>query len=290
MVQPVRVVLVVAVAAALVLVVHRSMLTMERRGWVYYRTRRRGAMGAAAMFAVTDVLQPSARSAVLEQEAQQRRGPRRPAPGDGGHTEDVIETARLLIRPTRPEDLPALRVIRALEEVRRWWGPAPQQDVGPEGEHDAGQDWEVERLTVLLDGRVLGLVEVSEETDPDYRHAGIDIYLDPSVHGRGLGTEAVDGVARYLFEQRGHHRVTIDPAAENVRAIACYRRVGFRAVGVLRRYERTSDGHWRDGLLMDLLPDDLRSPAPPAPSASPASTGGPAVPRPSGPRADPSGS
>jgi aminoglycoside 6'-N-acetyltransferase len=51
--------------------------------------------------------------------------------------------------------------------------------------------------------------------------------------------------------------VTIDPAAHNAAAIACYRKVGFREVGIMRRYERAPDGTWHDGLLMDLLPEDL---------------------------------
>jgi aminoglycoside 6'-N-acetyltransferase len=64
-------------------------------------------------------------------------------------------------------------------------------------------------------------------------------------------------LARWLVEERGHHRVTIDPAAANARAIRCYERVGFRPVGAMRRYERGPGGDWRDGLLMDLLPEEL---------------------------------
>jgi aminoglycoside 6'-N-acetyltransferase len=64
-------------------------------------------------------------------------------------------------------------------------------------------------------------------------------------------------LAGWLFEERGHHRVTIDPAAANERAIRAYERVGFKRVGVLRRYERGADGAWHDGLLLDLLPEDL---------------------------------
>ncbi len=73
----------------------------------------------------------------------------------------------------------------------------------------------------------------------------------------GVGSDAVRTLARYLFEERGHHRITIDPAAHNERAIRSYQRVGFRPVGVMRRYERGPDGSWHDGLLMDLLPEDL---------------------------------
>ena len=63
---------------------------------------------------------------------------------------------------------------------------------------------------------------------------------------------------RYLFEERGHHRLTIDPALANEGAIRCYEAVGFRRVGS-SQYERTDDGTWRDGLLLDLLAGDRRS-------------------------------
>jgi aminoglycoside 6'-N-acetyltransferase len=64
-------------------------------------------------------------------------------------------------------------------------------------------------------------------------------------------------LARFLFEERGHHRITIDPAAANEPAIRCYAKVGFRPVGIMRQYERGADGRFHDGLLMDLLRDEL---------------------------------
>jgi aminoglycoside 6'-N-acetyltransferase len=33
--------------------------------------------------------------------------------------------------------------------------------------------------------------------------------------------------------------------------------VGFRTVGVMRQYERSADGNWHDGLLMELLAGEL---------------------------------
>lgn len=65
-------------------------------------------------------------------------------------------------------------------------------------------------------------------------------------------------LARHLFDDRRHHRLVIDPAAANTRAIRAYERVGFRAVGVMRAYERGADGTWHDNLLMDMLADELR--------------------------------
>ena len=97
----------------------------------------------------------------------------------------------------------------------------------------SGPDWQLDlsgssaRLAVLVDGAVCGLIQYDEETDPMYRHAGIDIFLDPAVHGQGLGRDAVATLARFLMNRRGHHRLVIDPAAENAAAVRCYTGGGF---------------------------------------------------------------
>lgn len=101
------------------------------------------------------------------------------------------------------------------------------------------------------------MIQWYAEEEPDYRHAGIDLFLDPAVHGRGLGTDAVRTLARHLVDVHGYHRLIIDPAADNIAAIRCYTKVGFRPVGIMRQYERGPDGTWHDGLLMDLLATEL---------------------------------
>ena len=73
-----------------------------------------------------------------------------------------------------------------------------------------------------------------------------------------MGTEAIRLLPRRLFEGRGHHRLTIDLAADNAAAIRAYEKAGFRPVGVMRDYERGPDGAWHDGLLMDMLEEELR--------------------------------
>jgi aminoglycoside 6'-N-acetyltransferase len=79
-----------------------------------------------------------------------------------------------------------------------------------------------------------------------------------ALHGRGVGREAMRLAIRHFIEQ-GHHRFTIDPAADNERAIRAYAALGFKPVGVMRRYERAPNGNWQDGLLMDLLADEFLS-------------------------------
>lgn len=112
-------------------------------------------------------------------------------------------------------------------------------------------------FVIEADGRVIGAIQYEEEEDPMYRHAGIDIFISASHWDRGYGSEAVRTVARHLFGELDHHRLSIDPAADNERAIRAYEAAGFRRVGVMRRYERGPDGTWHDGLLMDLLAEEL---------------------------------
>lgn len=116
-------------------------------------------------------------------------------------------------------------------------------------------------FVITVSGEPVGVITFEEECDPDYRSASIDIGLLSGATGRGIGTDAVRTVAEWLLTERGHHRITIDPAATNGRAIRTYEKVGFRPVGVMRKYERGPDGVWRDSLLMDMLAGELQDPA-----------------------------
>ncbi len=164
----------------------------------------------------------------------------------------ALRGRRVLLRRGRPEDVDRLAQIRGEPEVLRRWGTFDAEEIREEFiDVDEG-------FVIEVDGEVVGAIQYYEETDPMYRHAGMDIFLTTARHGQGLGTEALRVLARHLFEERGHHRLTIDPAADNEAAIRAYERVGFRRVGIMRRYERGPDGAWRDGLLMDMLREDFR--------------------------------
>lgn len=173
----------------------------------------------------------------------------------------VLRGGLVTLRPAGPADVPALARIRATPQVYRRWGGGEDLSAAV---IEALDDPDLRVLTIEQDGRVVGAIQWEAEEDPDYRHASIDIYLDPAVHRRGLGADAVRTLARHLIHDHGHHRLVIDPAADNAAAIRCYAKVGFRPVGVMRRYERGPDGTWHDGLLMDLLAEELVAAAPDA--------------------------
>lgn len=157
----------------------------------------------------------------------------------------------VVLRPADAAHVPMFMEILGHPDISKWWGGydlhrVRRELLGPHG------------YAIELAGEVIGLIIYREELDPDHRHAAMDVAVAPDHHGQGLGCDAMRALAAFLFRSRGHHRVVIDPAADNERAIRSCGRAGFRPVGIMRRYERGPDGQWNDGLLMDLLAEDLR--------------------------------
>jgi aminoglycoside 6'-N-acetyltransferase len=148
------------------------------------------------------------------------------------------------LRPTVDADAPALLAILDQPDVAEWWC---------RDEWERLDDSEAVTFTIVLGGAVVGCIQYHEETDPDYFSAAVDIFVSTAVHGRGAGSDAMRTLIAWLIDARGHHRLTVDPAAVNARAIHVYEKLGFRPVGVLRQYERVAGGGWRDALLMELL-------------------------------------
>src|SRR5436190_18681267 len=137
----------------------------------------------------------------------------------------TLRTERLTLRPIADRDIELLLEIVNDSE---WWGqPNDAEDIRFDGM----------AFTIEVDGEVAGWLGVTEENDPEYRHAGLDITLAPANQDRGIGPEALRAVIDWLIA-KGHHRFTIDPAAHNHRAIRAYEKVGFKRVGRLRKYER----------------------------------------------------
>lgn len=158
-----------------------------------------------------------------------------------------LQGERVSLEAVGPEHVEPLKEMRASPEVVRWWEPA-------------GEGWpftlepQVEGLVILVDGEPAGYVQFTEESDPMAKHADVDIFLGTVYQDQGLGTDALRTIVRHLLEQRGHHRITLSTSVENARAIHCYKKVGFRTVGTLRKSALSHrSGQWEDELLMELV-------------------------------------
>jgi len=155
-------------------------------------------------------------------------------------------TEQIDLQPLDARHVKALRALHQQPGVSKWWGPMEPEFPFEEPEST--------RFAIVVDGSVAGLVQYGEEKWPANRHAWIDIFVGDDYAARGIGTEVMRRTIRMLIDERGHHRITIDPAVENEPAIRCYEKAGFRRIGILERsYREAWSGEWRDELLLELV-------------------------------------
>ena len=175
----------------------------------------------------------------------------------------------LTLRLLTAQDLPLLHDWLNRPHIVRWWGGESArpslQDVVAQYQPDALARERVTAYIVLLDQVPIGYAQAyvtlgagggwwEDETDPGVR--GIDQSIgEPHLLGQGLGTRLVRTLAETLFRDPAVTRIQTDPAPDNLRAIRCYQKAGFRIV----REIVTPDG---PAVYMVRDRDD---PAPPAP-------------------------
>src|SRR5687768_4957195 len=95
----------------------------------------------------------------------------------------ILRGELVVLRPADASDLDAFIAIFEAPGIDEWWPGDDRAALARE----LLEDEDVTAYAVEVDDQVVGLVQSYEETDPLYRHAGIDIALHPSAHGRGIG-------------------------------------------------------------------------------------------------------
>ena len=125
---------------------------------------------------------------------------------------DEIRGECLRLRPATVDDVPWLAQIAATPSVALWWGEQGEQVWR---RRFVAEDQDAHRYVIEGGGSSIGFTQWYEEDDPEYRHAGMDLFLAQHAQGRGLGAEVVQLLARWLIDVRGHHRLVIDPAVAN---------------------------------------------------------------------------
>lgn len=92
-------------------------------------------------------------------------------------------------------------------------------------------------------------------TLPKDRDAMIGIAISPKWWGRGYGTESMEWLINYGFEQLGLHRVSLMVLEGNDRAINLYKKLGFVQEGIMRK-KNWRAGRWWDVIAMGILEDE----------------------------------
>jgi RimJ/RimL family protein N-acetyltransferase len=182
-------------------------------------------------------------------------------------TFDHLLTARLVLRRFTAEDADSLARYRSIPEVARFQGwDAPfavdraHAMIGWLVEHDPDEPGEWYQLAIALrddPGRLVGDCGFRPRADEPLV-VDIGFTLDPSFQGRGLATEAVGELLRYLFEDRAKHKVCADCDTRNEASWRLMERLGLAREGSLRE-SFCDDGDWADEYLYGILASDWRA-------------------------------
>ena len=100
------------------------------------------------------------------------------------------------------------------------------------------------RYLAYLDNKPIGYIQYFRVTDKDRAHfsdvqlpdhsIGLDLFIgDQEYLGKGYGTRLIqDFIELIQVKEPACSTIIIDPAPDNVRAIKCYEKVGFKRVGI----------------------------------------------------------
>jgi len=179
---------------------------------------------------------------------------------------DRLLTERLVIRRFAAADARAFARYRSLPDVARyqsWEAPYPIERANAfidwMATHHPDEPGEWYQLAVATrddPARLIGdcafMARASESVIAD-----IGYTFDPAYQGRGYATEAVGELVRYLFEDRGKHKVAADCDTRNDGSWHLLERLGFTREAAFRGAFRVGDG-WGDEYVYGLLADEWR--------------------------------
>jgi RimJ/RimL family protein N-acetyltransferase len=144
-----------------------------------------------------------------------------------------LETARLIIRGMRSGDTQRMDLWRPYRDpLHRLWHLPRSSSLTKDvwlllhGDDSKTLWWTIEHCE---DQRIIGALSLREISKPVSARLGIRIA--PDYVDRGYGSEVLRAFMPYFFHTMGFHRMLLDVAATNTRAVHVYEKLGFRHCG-----------------------------------------------------------
>jgi RimJ/RimL family protein N-acetyltransferase len=177
---------------------------------------------------------------------------------------EPIQTERLRLRRSVPEDAETISAYRSNPEVHRYQG---WERTDPDGIRA-----EIEEMAARMPGEPGGWVQLSVEERGGGRLVGdvglspadgepgvikVGYTVSPPFQGRGYATEAVEALVGYAFERLGADLVRAYASADNLPSIRVAEKVGMR---LAERIEHRYAGEVWYGVRYELRREDREGP------------------------------
>ncbi|MGB0953584.1 MAG: GNAT family N-acetyltransferase [Planctomycetota bacterium] len=173
----------------------------------------------------------------------------------------TLSTERLRLRHVTAADVDALYAVFGDPEVMHYWSHAAwtdraealayQQSIQRGFDSRSLFQW---GIAPADDNRLLGTCTLYQLIQ-EQRRGELGIILGREAWGQGLGTEALQALIQFAFQELGLHRLEADVDPVNARSLALFEGLGFQREGVLK--ERWFvHGAYQDSILLGLLNRD----------------------------------
>ena len=158
-----------------------------------------------------------------------------------------IVTARLTLRPARPEDLEAMHAVLSDPRATRWWSTPPHDSLEQTAawlDSMIANGPDHPDFVIELDGLVIGKAGFWRLPDVGY-------ILQPDHWGQGFAGEAVAAAIDHVFATRDLDDLTADVDPDNAASIRLLERLGFVKTGFAERTWNIG-GEWKNSLYYGL--------------------------------------
>lgn len=173
-----------------------------------------------------------------------------------------ITTARLVLRPIRPEDSASVFTYRSNSTINQFqgWIPKTPDDVldfianQTSPEINLPETWFQFVICKKDTSELIGDIGV-HFLDLSGFQVELGCTLNLNYQGKGFAFEALKEVINYLFDELNKHRITasIDPG--NEKSIRLFTRLGFRKEAHFKQ-SVYQNGEWTDDFVFAILKDE----------------------------------
>jgi len=151
------------------------------------------------------------------------------------HNRPVLGDEKLMLRAPIEADIDARFALGSHPEILRMFGVDPKavQPLEPQ----MAKSWVNNNLEaplafmIVLNGRLIGDVRLHSIFTHDKRASVAISLLDPDLLGKGYGTAAMSLLLDHAFHTMRLNRISLRVIEFNDRAIACYKKLGFKEEG-----------------------------------------------------------
>ena len=112
-------------------------------------------------------------------------------------------------------------------------------------------------FAITLDGAVIGSVTAYRQSNVHRRTAELGYYIAEKYWGRGIMTEAVKQMCRYIFDNSDILRIYAEPFAFNAASCRVLEKAGFKYEGTLRQ-NAVKNGKVLDMRMYSLLKSEIQ--------------------------------